>query len=119
MNEFDEAIKIFLVEGTERLLDLLSIFDKDEFGYAFDLVLWADLPVSIFINIDLDDGPFTLGLILFFVENGWKLFAGSTPWGSELDDMVGVGFGGGLEFVKVFDFDEEASGSVKGSSKHW
>jgi hypothetical protein len=39
MNEFDEAIKIFLVEGTERLLDLLSIFDKDEFGDAFDLVL--------------------------------------------------------------------------------
>ena len=118
MNEFDEAIKIFLVKGAEKLLDLLSIFDKDEFGDAFDLVLWADLSVSIFINIDLDDGPFTLGLILFFVENGWKLFAGPAPWGSELDDMVGVGFGGGLEFSKVFDFDEEASGSVKGSSKH-
>jgi hypothetical protein len=32
--------------------------------------------------------------------------------------MVGVGFGGGLEFSKVFDFDEEASGSVDGSGEH-
>jgi hypothetical protein len=32
--------------------------------------------------------------------------------------MVGVGFGGGLEFGEVFDLDEEASGSVEGSGEH-
>jgi hypothetical protein len=32
--------------------------------------------------------------------------------------MIGVGFGGGLEFSEVFDFDEEAPGSVEGSGEH-
>lgn len=32
--------------------------------------------------------------------------------------MVGVGFGGGLEFSEVFDLDEEESGSVEGSGEH-
>jgi hypothetical protein len=100
-------------------LDFLIFFEEKQSWNLFQMVLFANISVSFFIHVDLDNMPGPFALLLFFVQYRSQHFAGVTPGGAELNNIIFLSYGSLLELSHVFNFSVEPSQKSKVSPKHF
>lgn len=111
-------VQSFLLLMANQFKQFVFLFEKNECWNLLQTVFMAQISISLFIDIDFDDGPSPFALLLFFIKEGCHLFAGIAPGSTELDDIVFLTLDSFLEIIHVLHFCVKASQKIEVSEKH-